>query len=328
MKVFNKLSAMFRFLSKVRGVPDKIAETVGIVEYLQRVVSKIPDDLVRLQQQVETTLQKESLIQDMITGARSEIAELQKQVFGVRKALLALRYHACRHENEPPPSAVKLNNTLSISEQFNRLQQLAPHAYDLWHPLLTVNKVAYDGLSVDSCSVSGHPMATLFRFFLAPYLKGRVLDIGCGPQPVPTYLEDYPADAVYGIDPLSEPDEHPFHFVKCLAEYLPWEDSQFKLAVAATTLDHVLLLDQVLKETCRVLEEDGIFAVWVGFVPGSKHYDPYRQDIIKLDNYHLFHFDRDWFLDAIKPFFVILEEFSIDFENCFFAFRPKKPALL
>ena len=244
----------------------------------------------------------------------------------LRESLLALRYHTWNGPYDSSPSAAQTRALPPLSEQLGYLQQLAPHAYAVWHPLLAVNEEAYDGLPIDSCSVAGHPTATLFRFFLAPYLKGRVLDIGCGPQPIPTYLEDHPIDAVYGVDPLSDPEDHSFNFIKGLAEFLPWADDQFNLVVAATSLDHVFLLDKVFEEVCRVLSKGGFFVIWDGFISGSKPYDPYCQNIEKVDNYHLFHFDRGWFMDAIKPYFTVIEEFSVDVQSSFFALHPRKPA--
>ena len=281
--------------------------TIEKIKYLIKKMMfwKLREDLLTIRQQVLT-------VQQQAAAMRSDTVQ----------QAVALRYHTWHRPNELPTQATQLDDVLPLSEQLSRLKQLAPHAFAIWHPLLDVNENAYDGTPVDSCSVSGHPVATLFRFFLVPYLKGRVVDIGCGPQTIPTYLEDYHTEAIYGVDPLSEPEEHPFHFMKGFAEFLPWADDQFNLVVAATSLDHVLLLDKVFEEVSRVLSEDGFFVVWDGFIPDSKTYDPYSQDIEKVDAYHLFHFDRDSFLEAIKPYFTVFEELSVDGQSNFFVLRP------
>lgn len=296
---------------------------------------KWSSEVVDVQQQIMRLRGEFAEMQQQAAQFRSEISELhsnlnliqldsvQQQRF-LRESLLTLRYHSSINTPVNLAAPAKLKNIIPISKQFDLLQQIAPDAYAVWRPLLEVNEKAYDGLPVNSCSVSGHPMATLFRFFLVPYLRGRVLDIGCGPQSRPTYLEDYPVEAVYGVDPLSEPEDHPFHFIKGFAEYLAWEDDQFKVVVAATSLDHVLLLDKVFEEIYRVLSKDGVFIVWVGFVPGSMPYNPYQSTIDKVDDYHLFHFDRDWFLDAISPYFTVFEEYPVDKWSTFFALRSKK----
>jgi SAM-dependent methyltransferase len=276
--------------------------------------------------QIVIELRKDiAAMQAQVADARNDITGVQQEITDLRKSYLTLRYHACFRPDESLPIAAKFNEVPPISEQLDLLQQLAPHAYAVWRPLLEVNEGAYEGLPIDSCSVAGHPMATFFRFFLTPYLKGRVLDIGCGPQPVPIYLEEYSVGLIYGVDPLSSPEKHPFNFIKGLAEYLPWANDQFKLAISATSLDHVLLLDKVFEEICRVLTRDGIFAVWEGFIPGSKPYDPYCNYIEKVDDYHLFHFDRNTFMDAIEPYFSVFEEFTMDAGHSFFALRPRNP---
>ncbi len=98
-------------------------------------------------------------------------------------------------------------------------------------------------------------MAELFGCFLAPLLHGTVLDIGCGPQPVPSYLANYPTESIAGLDPLAAP--HPFVFHHGVAEFLPWDDASFDLVITATSLDHVLLLDRSIDEFRRVLKPGG-----------------------------------------------------------------------
>ena len=85
-------------------------------------------------------------------------------------------------------------------------------------------------------------MAERFRQFVQPHLRGRVLDVGCGPQPVPLYLAGYPADRISGLDPLSREDQHPFDFAAGVAEFLPWEDCAVRYGHRRHVVDHVLLL--------------------------------------------------------------------------------------
>lgn len=267
-----------------------------------------------------------------LDGLRHELAalrtELSQGLQECREDLLALRYHACRNRpgaaGVPPPA--DMNEVVSLDDQFEKLRQIVPSAFPVWRSLLDVNADTYEGFPTHSCSVAGHPMARLFKFFLTPYLAGRVLDIGCGPQPVPLYLEGHPLGAVYGIDPISRPQDHPFTFVRSVAEFLPWEDGQFDTVIAATSLDHVLLLDQTLQEVQRVLTPGGTFVVWAGFVEGAKPYNPYRTDIEKVDDWHLFHFAEDGFGEAFAPFFVCEERFVAcrPYSSCFVAFRTRK----
>jgi SAM-dependent methyltransferase len=328
VNVIGKIGGVFR------GAHHK--ELIGELQLIDECGKKLFRELADVRQHVMECRRELADVRQHVMECRRELADVRQHVRELRsesthnkKGLLALRYHIAWRPNERRPSEAKLKELVPISEQYEQLKQLAAHAYSAWRPLLEMNKAAYEGLPLDSCSVGGHPMATLFRFFLAPYLRGRVLDIGCGPQPVPVYLEDHPVEALYGIDPLGEPDEHPFHFSKGLAEFLPWVDRQFNTVVAATTLDHVLLLDKVFEEVVRVLSDDGIFVVWVSFFPGAEPYDPYQKSVEKVDDYHLFHFDREWFLKAIEPFFTLFEEFTFDppETSSFLALRPRKQGI-
>ncbi len=246
---------------------------------------------------------------------------LRAEMLGQRR-LLTVRLGRPR-VGEAPPSATLLEDVTYESTMAD-LQRRAPRAFELWRKLLDVNAFAYRGCPADSCSVEDHPMADLFHCFLLPYWGGRALDIGCGPQPVPWYLHDYPLDQLYGIDPLATPEDHPFHFVKALAEGLPWADDQFDLVVAATSLDHVLLLDRTFEEVRRVLAPGGRFCVWVGFVEGAEPYDPYADHVEPVDDYHLFHFDRGWFIETIRQYFTVVERFEFDppHTSAFFCLEP------
>lgn len=319
-----------RMQEHVTEVQEQITQVQGHITKVQEQVSQVREHVTFVQEEVTSgaVRQRVESLEHRIASVEQQVTSIAEQMkqnmIGIREALLALRYHTCVRPEEPLPPEAEIKEVVPISEQFDRLHKAAPLAYGVWRPILDVNRQAYAGFPIDSCSVPGHPMATLFRFFLTPYLKGRVLDIGCGPQPFPSYLEGHPIEASYGIDPVSEPDNHSFHFIKALAEYIPWADNQFNLVVAATSLDHVLLLDRALEEIFRVLRSDGIFAAWIGLVPGSKPYSPYGQEIENLDNFHLFHFDRGWFLDVIEAHFCIQEEFAVNTESVFFALRPKK----
>lgn len=228
----------------------------------------------------------------------------------------------------PPtaPTAAMFERPLALDDAYAELERLAPAAFRAWRRLVDVNAEAYEGFPIDSCSVEHHPLGELFRCFLTPYLRGRVLDVGCGPQPVPWYLEGHPLGAVYGVDPLGDAADHPFVFFRGIAEFLPWADGQFDLVVVGTSLDHVLLLDRALSEIRRVLTKPGgRAALWVSFVPGSPRYDPYAERVEPIDAYHLFHFDRPWFEEAIAPLFSVEERFFFPAPqaSAFYTLAPK-----
>lgn len=174
--------------------------------------------------------------------------------------------------------------------------RVAPEARALWLRQLRVNAAAFVGFPTNSCSVDGHPVAGLFGGFLQPHLRGRALDIGCGPQPKAAYLGDYPDDLLAGIDPLppfAEP--HPFEFSQGVGEALPWPDGSFDTVILATTLDHVYDPAAVLAEARRVLRFGGCVVIWDTFWPGAPAYDPANPPTEPPDAYHVFHLSRDSF---------------------------------
>ena len=156
-----------------------------------------------------------------------------------------------------------------MEDVFALLARRAPAAWPIFKQALDVGTRSYEGFPVGSCSVEGHREAERFGAFITPYLRGYVLDVGCGPQPVPSYLRDYPVALIRGIDPISKPEDHPFEFASAMAEDIPWRDASFDVVCSGTTLDHFFLLDVALKETRRVLKPGGHFVAWISEAPGS-----------------------------------------------------------
>ena len=292
------------------AIAPRITERIRSVETGVNRVAEMTGHIAALEQRLTDRL-------------NNEIADLRGELMRTRR-LLATE-PTCSNGISPGPA--EIGEAISLEEAFERLEKVVPNAYRIWRELLDVNAVAFDGFPTDSCSVEGHQYADSFRGFLTPYLRGRVLDIGCGPQPVPCYLESYPNDQIWGVDPLSRSEDHPFHFFRGLAEFLPWQNEQFDVAVISTSMDHVLLLDQSLDEVHRVLKPGGHFVVWVTFIDGSPVYDPYHADVAKIDDYHLFHFDEGWFVESIERKFRIDESFALERgRSCcshFFALTPK-----
>jgi SAM-dependent methyltransferase len=252
-----------------------------------------------------------------IDTLRREIGRLSRFVLKVADG----RLPGPTGTTDAPP---RLEHPLPIEAQFERLEAIVPRTYGLWHELLHVNLRSYAGFPVHSCSVNGHPSAAMFTSFVRQYLRGYVLDIGCGPQPVPLYLQQYPSDHIYGIDPMSSPAEHPFQFYRGLAEFLPWNDRSFDVVIAATSLDHMLLLNRTMREIHRVMKADGEFLVWVAFVAGSAPYDPCSPDIEPVDQYHLFHFTEDFFEATLTGLFAVSDKLRLNLEIDHHFYRLRK----
>lgn len=287
-----------------RQLSERVAEFSQVVAGFSQQVAAVSAREAALSNANELLRSELAVMRSELGACRAALAEHAENLWRQRRILLNRETVA-----RPPGSGslAPVEGHKELGDCFKELERIVPRAFAVWKELLDVNAAAYEGFPIDSCSVEGHPMAEEFHWFLKPFLRGAVLDVGCGPQPLPSYLRDYPADRIAGVDPLLPVQPHPFTFVQGLAEFLPWEDKTFSVVVLATSLDHVLLLDRALKEFRRVLEDDGRLIVWVAHIPGADRYDPYRADIERVDKFHLFHFDKPWFEEMLGEHFRIDE---------------------
>lgn len=94
---------------------------------------------------------------------------------------------------------------------------------------------------------------------------GRVLDVGCGPQPWPAYFRGHSGRTRFvGVDPLIEMPSPDYLQLRALAEHLPFRAATFDHVVLATSLDHFVDPVQALREARRVCRKRGVIALWVG----------------------------------------------------------------
>ena len=254
----------------------------------------------------------------VVTTIRAELLEC------LVRSRLALPF---RNEASPPEQP-RIGKPLSLPQARSKLEAAAPLNWPIYVECLGRGTASYATFPPGSCSTAAHPQADLFRAFLRPYLRGQVLDVGCGPQPLPWYLRDYPLTRLSGIDPISAPGDHPFHFVPGFGEFLPWDDAQFDVVVSGTSLDHYYLLDVGLHEVFRVLRAGGHFLAWISEFAGAPPYDPYSARLeAPHDPEHLFHIDRAWFLPLMSGMGFVESEvlhFELPFNYLFMSFE--KPA--
>ena len=181
----------------------------------------------------------------------------------------------------------------------------------LWERQQAANAANYAGLPLHSCSVQGHRGAEAFGWFLytgGATVCGRALDVGCGPQSLPLYLRGFALDWVAGIDPLPPAAEpHPFEFVQGRAEALPWPAGEFMVAVAATSLDHMVDPALVVAEIRRVLLSRGRFFIWATFWPDAVPYDPAYPPAELVDGCHAYHLGP-WFREVLARRFSTVRE--------------------
>jgi SAM-dependent methyltransferase len=144
---------------------------------------------------------------------------------------------------------------------------LVADRWALWEQLQENGAAAYAAEPVTSLSVGDRVDARLFGAFAD--LRGRVLDVGCGPQRRPSYVPELPGVELVGIDPLRGVAARDFSFVRGLGEYLPFASGSFDRVLFGTSLDHLLDPDRALREAFRVLAPDGRAVLWFG-LPGAR----------------------------------------------------------
>ena len=179
--------------------------------------------------------------------------------------------------------------------------------YHQWRDRLDSMMKAFLETKTGNAAHASDPYSRIFRSFVEIHAKGRMLDVGCGVFGRPYYLRSYPANLISGIEPLAPVESPDFEFVQGISEYLPWPDGSFSTVVSATSLDHCLSLDHSLREMTRVLRPGGSCLLWIGSNPGSPKFSPESAEFVPADQFHLFHFDVQWFEPMLENIFEIFD---------------------
>ena len=105
----------------------------------------------------------------------------------------------------------------------------------------------------------------------APNKSGMLLDIGVGKGQISSYFLNNPLiKHIEGIglevDSYGLPSDlfkKNFHLTECSVEKMPFDDESFDIAVASHIFEHVSNMGLALKETRRVLKEDGWLYIFI-----------------------------------------------------------------
>lgn len=296
---------------------------------MSKIVNKILADfgmvlgVARIEDEIRGTKDELCRLSNRISILEQENSTLQKDNEMLKQTILDLHYNITQ-ESIVIEKPVILEERFSIEECYKRLEQEAPRAFGIYKELINYNQSAYVGEPVDSCSVKGHVQGNSFRKFARRYLGGYVLDIGCGPQDVPLYLEDCELQKIYGLDPLPPSGKHPFVYEQGIGEFIPWCDNSFDCVIFATSLDHVFLLDKVLSETKRVCRNSGKVLFWVSFDENAVEYNPYDPNFEAYDSFHMFHHSKEQYEKDMGKFFECIEYFQSGENTHFYAFEVRK----
>ena len=132
-----------------------------------------------------------------------------------------------------------------------------------WDQLQANGLVSYREDPEHNLAVGVRPDCLDFSDFCA--FDGRVLDVGCGPQPWPAYFRAHTARTRFvGVDPLIETSSGQYLQLRAVAEYLPFRSGAFDHVVFATSIDHFVDPVQALREAGRTCRADGEINLWIG----------------------------------------------------------------
>jgi SAM-dependent methyltransferase/regulator of replication initiation timing len=261
---------------------------------------------------------------DMLAKHELDVAQLRidiaREIDQSRSSLLARLETTANATASDGDGGNTVEAPLALRAPKAVMQQLArkyPRAYPIWKGLFDRGAAEYRAAPSVNLSVEGHAVADQFGKFILKHGRGRLLDIGCGPQPIPAYLIGYPIKQIAGCDPLPPESKHPFTFCHAVGEDLPWPDASFETIVLGTSLDHAINPVDVLGEVARLLVPGGRALIWVGFIKGARAYDPTAEPAA-VDDYHMFHFDKSWFETLMGKQFELCDRINIAERNDWF----------
>lgn len=108
---------------------------------------------------------------------------------------------------------------------------------------------------------------------LAPSLKGKLLDFGCGRKP---YENLFLVDEYIGMDMEATGHEHKHSKIDVYynGQDIPFEQETFDSVFCSEVFEHVFNLDEILKEINRVMKTGGQLLITVPFC-WNEHEIPY-----------------------------------------------------
>jgi ubiquinone/menaquinone biosynthesis C-methylase UbiE len=139
---------------------------------------------------------------------------------------------------------------------------LSSPKWKAWETLQKNGEVSYQADPDHNLSVGERTDCKQFAAFCN--YQGLVLDVGCGPQPWPSYFDASRGAAYIGVDPLAADSATNYLKVKALAEYLPFCKNTFDHILFSTSLDHFVDSIAALREAKRVCKSTGEINVWLG----------------------------------------------------------------
>jgi SAM-dependent methyltransferase len=137
------------------------------------------------------------------------------------------------------------------------------------------------------------------------YLKGRLIDIGCGSKPYKDLISPYVTEHI-GVDQRNTLHIQSNIDIFSSAYQIPIEENSFDSAICTAVLEHLEEPEQALRECYRVLKSEGIAIYSIPFI-WHLHEEP--RDFYRFSKYGLkYLFEKVGFeiieLKALSGFWV------------------------
>jgi len=130
------------------------------------------------------------------------------------------------------------------------------------------------------------------------YLRGRMLDIGCGTKPFAHLLHKHVTEHV-GLDRAAPFDARAKPDLIGTAYEIPAPDASFDCAISTAALEHLAEPDAALRETYRVLKPGGVAVYTVPFI-WHLHAEPW--DYLRYTNHGLKHVFEKAGFDVVEVY--------------------------
>ena len=115
---------------------------------------------------------------------------------------------------------------------------------------------------------------------LAPNVRGRLLDVGCGTKPYRRYFQ---AEEYIGLEIEGRKKDADKVYD---GKVIPFENESFDSVISIEVLEHVFNPDEFLSEINRVLKKGGLLLLTVPFV-WDEHEQPF--DYARYSSFGLYH---------------------------------------
>jgi SAM-dependent methyltransferase len=124
------------------------------------------------------------------------------------------------------------------------------------------------------------------------YLRGRLLDIGCGVKPYRDLLSSYVSEHI-GLEQADGPHDTSGVDLFASAYEIPVDDGSFDSAICTSVLEHLEDPERALRECLRILRPDGVAIYSVPFI-WHLHEEP--RDFYRFSKHGLIYlFERSGF---------------------------------